>query len=227
MEKNKQVNELVIYINNENNPNNKIQNAWADLFLLVEPDMNKLVNNAVYKYTRTYNIDPVQFEEAMHTAFMKSVKGFDCSKSDFIARMNHIAINLFKNVVRDSQADVRKAMTGSLSLNTTLSESDEEVVTFQDQLIDESMDVEKIVEEREVSIFDLLNEYRKKSEKTKKEADLIQIYITYENDKARKEALMKYTGNGASWESVRKAVSRANQNFRKILQEAGKVPCCC
>lgn len=225
--KNIQINELVMAINKYTKvePKNcfELQNAWSDLYVLVEPDMNKLVNSVTYKYTRTHNIDPSQFEEAMHTAFMKAVENFDPSKGEFLARMNHIAMNLFKNVVRDSQADIRKAMTGSLSLNTTLSEDEDEVVTFQDQLVDTKMNVEKAVEEREVTIFDVLNEYKNRNNRTKKEAELIEIYLTYSDENQRREALMDYMGEGAKWVNVRKAVSRANQNFRKVLQEAGKM----
>lgn len=227
LNKNIQINELVMAINKytKEEPKNcfELQNAWSDLYMLVESDMDKLVKNITYKYTRTQNIDAVQFEEAMHTAFMKAVENFDPSKGEFLARMNHIAMNMFKNVIRDSQADVRKAMTGSLSLNTTLSENEDEVTTFQDQLVDTRMNVERIIEEREVTVFDVLNEYKSRNAKTKKEAELIEIYLTYNDDKARKEALMDYMGEGAKWVNVRKAVSRANQNFRKALQEAGKM----
>lgn len=223
MRKNEKINLLVYVINSGKAADFRVQDAWTDLFFLVEPEMGKLVKSAVYKYTRTYNIEPEQFEEAMQTAFMKAVENFDPNKGDFLARLNHIAVNMFKNVVRDSQADLRKAMTGSLSLNVSISENEEEVVTFQDQLKDEKVNVEKIIEETEVTIFDVLNDYKSRSAKTKKEAELIEIYITYDNDKERKEALMNYVGEGAKWVNVRKAVSRANQNFKKALQEAGKL----
>lgn len=223
MRKNEKINLLVYVINSGKAADFRVQDAWTDLFFLVEPEMDKLVKSAVYKYTRTYNIEPEQFEEAMQTAFMKAVENFDSNKGDFLARLNHIAVNMFKNVVRDSQADLRKAMTGSLSLNVSISENEEEVVTFQDQLKDEKVNVEKIIEETEVTIFDVLNDYKSRSAKTKKEAELIEIYITYDNDKERKEALMNYVGEGAKWVNVRKAVSRANQNFKKALQEAGKL----
>lgn len=223
MRKNEKINLLVYVINSGKAADFRVQDAWTDLFFLVEPEMDKLVKSAVYKYTRTYNIEPEQFEEAMQTAFMKAVENFDPNKGDFLARLNHIAVNMFKNVVRDSQADLRKAMTGSLSLNVSISENEEEVVTFQDQLKDEKVNVEKIIEETEVTIFDVLNDYKSRSAKTKKEAELIEIYITYDNDKERKEALMNYVGEGAKWVNVRKAVSRANQNFKKALQEAGKL----
>lgn len=219
----KNINELVKQVTEAVKGGHSYQMAFTDLFMAVKPDMDKIVKSAVSKYTRTYNIDADTFEEAVHMAFLKAVDNFDPQKGEFVARLHHISSNLIKNVIRDSQADVRKAMTGSLSLNATLSENDDEVVTFQDQLIDTTVNIEQSVEEKELTVFDVLEQYKTISKKTKKEAELVEIYMAHEDDKERKEALMNYAGEGAKWVNVRKAVSRANQNFKKALQEAGKL----
>lgn len=201
----------------------ELDHAWADLYEMVKSNVKHVINSYGSKYSQMYNIEKEAFEEAFDMAIFKAVEKYDINKGDFTARVMTIGQNLCKNVLRDSKADVRKALTEAMSLNVSINNDGDEAVTFQDQLVDPASEVDIQVDEAEVEsdIVKHLDKYSKLGVKKEREVALIKIYMAHSNDKERQEALLNFVGHDVKWATVRKQVSRARDNFKKYLMEEG------
>lgn len=215
------INELAYQIATGECTGDVLEQKWVQLYQTVKPLMKSTLVYMSNKYCSNYNIEVEAFEEQIDSALMKAVDCYQIELGDFVPRVRSILDNLCKNVVRDSKASKRIAMTEAMSLNVTVNSEGEESITFQDQLIAPNTDVTKMAEEAESGVLNLLHKYSLLGLQKQKEAQMICLYMDYANAEERKEALMAFVGADKNWATVRKQVSRAKENFKQFLLQEG------